>query len=194
MTAAANTLAMASQAARPATPQAFLAWAAGREGRFEFAAGRIMMMGLATRAHALASTRLAVALLARLDIRLWSVTAAGLAVRVRESVRYPDVLVEPAGGDGAALYTDQPALIVEVLSPSSLALDFTTKAREYTSLPSLKIYVVASADEPRLWLWRRGADGAFPLDPEEIAGADAVLPLPEFATDLPLAEAYRGVR
>ncbi|WP_170263709.1 hypothetical protein [Blastochloris sulfoviridis] len=37
MTAAEKTLARASGAARPDTPAAFLAWAAGREGRFEFA-------------------------------------------------------------------------------------------------------------------------------------------------------------
>ena len=194
MTAAEKTLAMAPHAARPATPEDFLRWAAGREGRFEFARGRIMMMVGASRNHANLSAGWLTALAARLDPAQWSVSSAELAVRIGDAVRYPDVLVEPAGGDGAALYTDQPALIVEVLSPSSLALDFTTKAREYTSLPSLRLYVVASADEPRLWLWRRGADGAFPLDPEEIAGADAVLAIPEFAADLPLAETYRGVR
>jgi Uma2 family endonuclease len=178
----------------PMTADAFLAWAEGREGRFEFARGRIMMMVGATRNHANLSAGWLTHLTARLDPARWSVSSAELAVRIGDSVRYPDVLVEPAGGDGAALYTDQPALIVEVLSPASLALDFTTKAREYTQLPSLRLYVVASADEPRLWLWRRGADGAFPLDPEELAGRDAVLALPELGTELALAEAYRGVR
>jgi Uma2 family endonuclease len=183
-----------TMAKMPMTAEAFLTWAEGRDGRFEFARGRIMMMVGGSRNHANLATRLAAALLARLDPVQWSVSSAELAVRIGDSVRYPDVLVEPAGGDGAALFTDQPALIVEVLSPSSLALDFTTKLREYTQLPSLRLYVVASAEEPRLWLWRRGADGAFPLDPEEVAGCDAVLALPEFATELPLAEAYKSVR
>ena len=183
-----------TMAKMPMTADAFLAWAEGREGRFEFARGRIMMMVGANRAHAILSTKLAVALAARLDPAHWSVSSAELAVRIGDSVRYPDVLVEPAGGDGAALYTDQPALIVEVLSPSSLALDFTTKVREYTQLASLKLYAVASVDEPRLWLWRRGADGAFPLDPEELVGGDAVLALPEFETELPLADLHKSVR
>ncbi|NJL07865.1 MAG: Uma2 family endonuclease [Methylacidiphilales bacterium] len=183
-----------TMAKMPMTADAFLVWAEGREGRFEFAGGRIMMMVGASRNHANLAFRIGMMLAARLDPERWSVSSAELAVRIGESVRYPDVLVEPAGGDGAALFTDQPALIVEVLSPSSLALDFTTKTREYTSLASLKLYVVASADEPRLWLWRRGADGAFPLDPEEMAGTDAVLALPEFAAELPLAELYRNIR
>lgn len=177
----------------PLDADAFLRWAEGREGRYEFSGGRIEMMVGASRNHAAVAFDLAMALASRIDRGLWRVTSAELGVQIGETIRCPDVLVEPSGADGRENVTAAPVLIAEVLSPSSVALDLTTKTREYTSLASLRVYLVASQDEPRIWVWRRGADGTFPLDPDAIEGRDAMLALPEFGIDVPLAEIYRGI-
>jgi Uma2 family endonuclease len=175
------------------TADDFLAWNEGREGRREFVRGRIveMMTGGSFR-HAELMGQLHYLLKSRLPAERYAVTQSDFAIRTLFGIRYPDVMVTPRGADPRSLATDQSALIGEVLSPSSLALDFGEKVEEYTALPALLHYVVLSQDEPRVWLWRRGEDGAFG-SPEMIVGRDAVLPLAGFGIELPLAELYRGI-
>lgn len=52
----------------------------------------------------------------------------------------------------------------------------TIKRKEYATLHTLEIHLVASQDEPIVWLWERpaNADGtraAFPETPVEMSGA-----------------------
>jgi Uma2 family endonuclease len=177
--------------------QAFLNWAEGREGRYELKDHRIFMMTGASRNHWRVVSAFTALLRNLLDPSSWEVGASDLAVEIKEDVRYPDVIVERAGGDGAALSTSQPVAIVEVLSPSSLALDFNVKAHEYMSLPSLEAYIVASQDEPRVWVWQRlqeGSGRAFPKVPEELHGSDHSIHVHALGVSLPLSEIYRGIR
>jgi Uma2 family endonuclease len=104
--------------------QAFLKWAEGREGRYELKDHRIFMMTGASRHHWRVVSAFTALLRNLLDASSWGVGASDLAVEIGEDVRYPDVIVERASGDGATLFTSEPVAIVEVLSPSSLALDF----------------------------------------------------------------------
>lgn len=171
----------------------FLHWAEGREGRFELKDRRVEMMVGGSRNHARIIVNIAVLLRNRLDPRSWDVATGELAVEIGEDIRYPDVLVEKAGGDGAALSTTAPVFMAEVLSPSSLALDLNIKAQEYMSLSSLEAYIVAAQDEPRLWLWQRPAGSGprpFPSAPEELAGRDAILRLTALGIEAGLDEIY----
>ncbi|TFF17790.1 Uma2 family endonuclease [Jiella endophytica] len=176
------------------TVEDFLRWNDGREGRYEFVRGRItQMMTGGTRHHAQLMLELAILLKAGLASGDYIVTAADYAVRTPFGVRYPDVLVEPRSrGTGKSLATNQPVLIAEILSPSSLATDFGEKAEEYTALESLEHYLVLSQDEPRVWLWSRGEDGAFGK-PEMTAGSDETVTLAGLGITLALAEIYRGI-
>jgi Uma2 family endonuclease len=176
---------------------AFLRWAEAREGRFELKGGRVVMMAGGTKNHARIFSRIAIALGKRLDPALWSVTNADVAVAIGGDIRYPDVVVERIGSDGAALFTDRPIFIAEVLSPSSLALDLNEKAAEYMSLPTLEAYLVAAQDEARMWLWQRpaggGADRAFPRKPQELVGGEASLALTALGAEVGLKEIYAGI-
>jgi Uma2 family endonuclease len=177
--------------------RAFLHWAEGREGHFELKGNRVVMMAGGTKGHARIVHRLSVALAARLDPALWSVTTADLAVEIGEDVRYPDVLVEPLDDANKDLSTTSPVFLAEVLSPSSLALDLREKASEYMSLPSLEAYLVAAQDEARMWLWQRPAAGAggraFPAKPQEVEGLDATISITALGVEAPLAEIYAGI-
>lgn len=83
---------------------------------------------------------------------------------------------------------------MEVLSPSSAGRDLAIKATEYTSLPSLEAYVVASQDKAIVWVWQRDPDTrAFPAQPVEIEGLDGIISVPALGVTLPLAEIYRGI-
>ena len=176
--------------------RAFLQWAEGREGHYELKENRVVMTTGGTKGHAFITQEITYALRRRLDPAIWRVTATDLAVAIGEDIRYPDIVVEPARSEWSALFTDTPVFLAEVLSPSSLALDFRDKATEYMSLPSLEAYLVAAQDEPRLWLWQRPGQGdsrAFPVAPQEIAGLDATFSLTALGVSIQLKEIYARI-
>jgi Uma2 family endonuclease len=173
--------------------EAFFAWVERHDGRYEYSRGRVTMMVHVTRNHSVVAGNLFAALKTRLDFAKYDVAAESFGVEVGDSVRFPDIVVEPAQTDGHALEAKAPILIAEVLSPGTLHIDFGAKQQEYLRLPTLDAYVVAAADEPRLWVWRR-ADGAFPPEPEIIEGLEQTLALPALGIEVPLRELFRGVR
>jgi Uma2 family endonuclease len=182
----------------PMTKAEFLRWVQRQEGRYELEDGHVVMQAGSTKAHARLCIRFAEAISRRLTPDAWDVCVADFAVEIDEDIRYPDVLVEPAGGDSSALSTSQAVLLIEVLSPSSIGTDMTVKLAEYTSLPTLLAYIVASQDEPIAWVWLRGAQdgdgpGTFPAKPVEIAGRDSSIDVPALGLSIPLAEVYRGI-
>jgi Uma2 family endonuclease len=186
---------MNTHARLPMSKDAFFLWGEKQEGRFELKNGRVVVMVGATKLHAAISSDIVFGLKARLDRNAWLVTTAEFAVEIDGDIRYPDILVEAAGGDVKALATNKPVAIVEVLSPSSVATDMNIKAAEYMSLSSLESYVVAAQDEPRLWVWNRGTDAErlWPKTPEEVFGRDKAVPLPILGVALPMAEIYAAL-
>lgn len=72
---------------------------------------------------------------------------------------YPDILLACDETDSNEFYIEKPCLIVEVLSPSTEAIDRREKLHAYQAIPSVQEYVMASQDEPRIELYRR--DGAY---------------------------------
>ena len=93
------------------------------------------------------------------------------------------------------LTTDAPALICEVLSPSSIRTDFRDKPALYFTIPALEAYVVLSQSEPYAWLWQRGADGPreFPKTPQEVYDLDGSIVLAHLDVTMPLADIYEGI-
>ena len=173
--------------------RAFLAWVEGREGRYELAKGRLVMMTGGSRGHALVLRRLANALEKRLDAAQWSVLTSDFAADIgADTVRYPDVIVDKADGKLNDLTATSPVLIAEVLSPSSVTDDLGDKAADYLRLSSLNAYLVLAQDEPKAWFWLRGETG-FSAGPEVVAGQDGVIRIPELSIELRLSEIYTGL-
>ena len=173
----------------------FLAWVQAHEGRYELAGNRVVMMTGGSRGHAIIVRRLATALEKRLDSTRWMVLTSDFGVDLGPStVRYPDVVVDAAGGPLRDLTATAPALIAEVLSPSSAKDDLGAKASDYVRLPSLSAYLVLAQDEPRAWIWARGRAGFSP-EPDRVIGLDATVEITQAALgiDLPLSEIYAGL-
>ena len=170
---------------------AFLAWVEGREGRYELAGGRVVMMTGGTRRHALIMGNAFELLRARLDRKRWVVlTEFGVDVGPR-SIRYPDVVVDHPSAKGKDFTAIAPALVAEVLSPSTATIDLGDKAAEYLRLPSLVAYLVFAQDEIKAWVFVRGAS-QLPA-PEVIDGTDGTITIPSLGIDLPLADIYADV-
>jgi Uma2 family endonuclease len=169
---------------------AFLAWAEGREGRYELANGRVVMMTGGSFGHALVVRGLSKALDVRLGGTRWIVLTSDLAVGIGpRTVRYPDVVVAARGGKLRDLTATAPIVVAEVLSPSSVTNDLGDKATEYLRLSGLAAYLVLSQDEPKAWIWVRGEAG-FPAGPDVIAGNDGLVRIPALGVELPLSEIY----
>ena len=173
---------------------AFLGWVQGHEQRYELARGRVMMMTGGSRGHAIITRRLATALERRLDPGRLSVLTSDFGVDLGPAtIRYPDVVVDAAGGRLGDLTATSPVLIAEVLSPSSATDDLGDKAAEYLRLASLLAYLVLAQDEPKAWAWIRGESG-FPPGPDVIASSNEVIGLAALGIELPLAEIYLDLK
>ena len=181
----------------PTDPDAFLKWASEQPreaGRFELSRGVVTQTMInVTRYHARVCRNLVAELSRLLDPDIYDVATADFAVRSGDGIRGPDIVVDLATTDGAALQTEKPLLLVEVLSPSSVARDFTEKLNEYTSIPSLQTYLVCSQDEPRAWVWSRQEDGTWPLAAQMFEGRDEAIPLGGFNASLAMAAIFRGI-
>ena len=162
--------------------------------RYEYVRGWIMQQQQGgTFHHARLGLRFATTLQRLLDESIWAVTGSDRAIDTGLSVRYPDAVVERLGADGKSLATEGPALVLEVLSPSSEERDLSAKPSEYLALSTLLAYIVASQDEPMCYVWLRGPDGRFEEKPAEIKGRDQVIQVPALGIAISLADVYRGI-
>jgi Uma2 family endonuclease len=153
--------------------------------------GDTVAIGPNTRAHALIAGNIAYALDAALDRKHWDVLMSFAVDTGPNTVRDPDVLVD-SGGDGKDVVANAPALLAEVLSPSSTTIDLGEKPAEYLRIPSLMTYLVLAQNEPKAWLWQRESP-AFVSGPRVVAGIDRSITIGALSLDLPLSEIYRGI-
>ena len=162
--------------------------------RFEYEGGYIVQqMTGGTQAHSRIMGQLYRAIDAQLEHGQW-VAMPERGVETELSIRSPDVVVEPANEADDTLTTTEPALVCEILSPSSVARELTRKPAEYMSLGSPLADVVVSQSEPVVLVWRRGSDGEFPNEPEQIEGLDNELTVPKLGMPISLGEIYRGIK
>ena len=173
----------------PTDPDAFLRWNEGREGKRELVKGRVVEYVInVTRAHVRIVTRLLIELASRLDPKGFEAYTVDIGLKTPDGVRYPDLVVDVAGGDGKDLAVTAPVLVCEVLSPSSIVRDTVEKQRDYTGIPSVRSYLVLSQDEPRAWLWSRTDAGW--AGPDMIEGLDGIIDVPALSVAIPLSSIY----
>jgi Uma2 family endonuclease len=182
----------------PTEPEAFLRWAANLDRhqpfKYELSRGKVSrMMIRVSRAHWLVTANILGELLQKLDRTRFQAGPAEFGVRTGIGVRYPDVLVDLANPGLKDLACEAPILIVEVLSPSTAGLDFTTKLQEYAAIASVQTYLICSQDEPRAWVWSRQDDGTWPTLPAELAGREDTIGLGGLGMEISMAAIFRGI-
>ena len=176
---------MAERAGERMSEAAFLAFTEGREERWELEDGVPRMMAGAGRAH----DRVVVNVLRLLATQLrggpCEPFSGDMFIRIPGgNYRMPDAGVEcgtPAGADRAA---QEPRLVVEVLSPSTRAIDLFGKAEEYRLVPSIGHILLIEAEMARVTLRSRERGWADLVwsslgDVVEVAGLGVSLPLAE---------------
>jgi Uma2 family endonuclease len=171
---------------------AFIDWNVAEGERCELVEGRVVMMPRPSRAHGLIVMNLSLLLPARLDPKQWNVIAEFGLETGPDTLRYPDVVVDRAGGGNKDYTATAPVLLGEVLSPSTAEIDLGDKAAEYQRMPSVLAYIVLSQDEPKAWVYLR-TDSQLRA-PELILGTDSIIRVADLNLDLPMADIYAGIR
>jgi Uma2 family endonuclease len=172
------------------TLEAFLAWEDKQPDRWEFDGFEPVAMVGGTAAHSLIVLNVAACLRDRLRGGPCRAYIEGLKIRTAGSIRYPDVFVACGPIMNTATVAEDPVVVVEVLSPGTMATDIVVKNREYRATPSILRYVMLTQDAIGATVYeRRGTDWLA----TSITDPAASLDMPEIATSLPLAACYEGV-
>jgi Uma2 family endonuclease len=148
---------MAQQARMLTTVDEFLLWEDGTDTRHELVGGEIVAMAPPHGGHGTVAFNLAGLIGRRLPKGCRGVAEAGVSIDLHNFF-VSDLAVTCAGLDDRGMVVE-PALIVEVLSPSTRSFDLGAKADAYSQIESVReIWLV---DSTRRWLrvWRRIADG-----------------------------------
>jgi Uma2 family endonuclease len=168
------------------------------DARYEYWDGDIVCMSGGSEAH----TQICGNVFFRLRLQLSGgpgrAFTAGLPVKTPTlpPYRYPDVTVacgelkyEHIRGVDALM---NPALIVEVLSPSSEARDREDKFTAYQAIPTFGEYLLVAQDTPRVIHYIRQSDSKWMR--EDLTDLDAGLTLASIDCTLSLRDVYEEVK
>lgn len=103
----------------------------------------------------------------------------------------PDFVVR-CGPVPPGSYANDPVMVAEVLSPSTMDNDRGRKLAFYKAMPTLRTLLIVYQDEVRIEAWERG-EGEGPWTFRVLKGLDEALAIPALATELPLAAVYEDV-
>jgi Uma2 family endonuclease len=158
---------MSTLARRRMTVDEFLAWAEGREGRWELNEGVPYRMAPERTGHFEVKFAVQTALLRAIRQASLPCHMLGdaLGVRISQHVLYePDALVYCGPKlPSNVLEVPNPVIVVEVASPSTRNFDDTVKLAGYFSLPSVRHYLIVDPDGPPVLHYSRQAEARTPL-------------------------------
>jgi Uma2 family endonuclease len=103
---------------------------------------------------------------------------------------YPDVTVDCSSVHDDAIYTETPAVILEVLSPYTERIDQGEKLLNYRGIPALRVYVLVSQIYPRVAVHRRVRQE---WNQEVVEGPTSLLQLPEIGCSIPFSAIFERV-
>jgi len=172
----------------------FLAWPGDGTGRkFQLVDGEVRAMSPGSAVHAMIQTNLAYELrrhMVEQKIQSRVGTEPGVLTRVRSkiNVRVPDLGVTCTPVPPGQQAWPDPILLIEILSPGN-ATDTWENVWSYCTIPSVREIAIVHSTRVLVELLRRGPDGHWPEQPEEI-GPDGTLRLESIGFACPLSDAY----
>jgi Uma2 family endonuclease len=174
------------------TVDQYLAWALEHPGRYELRDGTVIAMSPETVGHAERKAMAHAAL--RAAIRAGGLPCFavpdGATVRIDDTTAYePDALVYcGAKLPSSAVEVPAPVIVVEVLSSSTRAIDFSVKLANYFRVASITHYLIVDPYQPRV-IHHARAEGGTILTRIVTEGAIALEPP---GIEITLAEIYES--
>ena len=175
----------------------YLEWESEQPYKNELIDNRVWIMCGASSRHNLISASLMAALHPLDDEQGYELLGSRMCLKVKpdSTFVYPDLTIvrgEPRMSCRLNQHTfENPAIIFEILSPSTEKMDRTRKRDLYLQLDSLQAYIVVSQEEPHMEMFHRQGDDWLH---HESAGLEASLLIPALDCEIPLSEVYRRVR
>lgn len=175
------------------TPEAYLETERKAEYKSEYSNGEMFAMAGVNRRHDAIAVQLQFLLSQHLRRKKCRVNSSSMRILVNPAglYTYPDLSVvceEPRYTDSLVDTLVNPALVVEILSPSTEAYDRGKNAKLYRAMPSLVEYLLIAQDSYDVELYRRQADGTWPVI--EAGGLDSSIDLTTIGYTLHLRELY----
>ncbi len=187
-------MAMSTTSSQRISVQDYLDGELASQVKREYLGGVTYMMAGARNVHNLIATNLLGTLHFRLRGHKCRPYNSDTKIRIQLPTElrfyYPDASVICAPNPPTDSYQDQPAIVAEVLSRQTRRIDEGEKKDAYLTLPSLMAYLLIEQDGPLITVHRRTEQG---FVREVYAELQAIIPLDELQTQLPLAEIYEGV-
>jgi Uma2 family endonuclease len=175
------------------TAEEYLTWELTQEGRYEYWDGEVVAMSGGTRNHNRVSGDFFRLLADALVDRPCEVYIVDIKVQVEPGQKYfyPDVVVTCDQRDDDPQLVKFPCLIVEVLSPSTEALDRGAKFAKYRQFSTLQEYVLVQVDQPMVEVFRRNEQDQWVLSEYAV---DDRLQLKSVDVEMAIADLYRQVK
>jgi Uma2 family endonuclease len=177
----------------------YLDWEPTQEERYEYWDGEVILRGSGLiynyndRNHNRISGNWFKLLDDALINRNCEVYIADVKVQVEPGRKYfyPDVVVTCDKGDDDAQIVQFPCLIIEVLSPSTEAIDRGAKFARYRQFQSLQEYVLVQVDRPKVEVFRRNDNNQWVLSEYDL---DDRLLLESIGVEIAISDLYRQVQ
>jgi Uma2 family endonuclease len=151
---------MARAADKLWTLEEFLAFDDGTDTSYQLFEGRIVAMNPPLRGHGTLVARLTAMVSRQLKSPCEVVAEAGIIPLNRRNSWYKaDLIVTCTPGSYKDPFIAEPVLVVEVLSPTTSATDFSRKLPDYQQIPTMRDVLLVSSMERLIRHWRREADG-----------------------------------
>jgi Uma2 family endonuclease len=184
---------MSAQGQTWLSPEQYLEIERAATTRSEYFNGRMYAMVGGKYNHARIGPNLSGELYMALKKSSCEVVSSDMRIRVSPSglYTYPDIAVvcgKPEFADDQRDTLVNPALIIEVLSPSTEACDRGFKASQYRTIPSLQEHALVPQFEPRIEIFRRQPTGDWLLS--EYAGKEAIWRFASVNCEIALADVY----
>jgi Uma2 family endonuclease len=188
---------MAANPERRYTLEEYLELDRTSEERLEFWDGEVFCMSGGSEAHVEIESNLVAFLKPQLRERGCRVFPAEMRIKVPSAppYRYSDFSAlcgkaefEEIGGVDTLV---NPQLIIEVLSPSTEAYDRGDKFSHYTSIPTLREYLLVAQHRPHVTRLLRQDDGTW--NHSQVNDLESSVRLDSLDCELPLSEIYRDV-
>jgi Uma2 family endonuclease len=179
------------------SPEEYLEIERQAEDKSEYYNGEMFAMSGVSRRHDRINVQLTILIGQHLRGKRCEAFTAGMRVLATASglYTYPDLSVaceEPRFADEHLDTLTNPALLVEILSPSTENYDRGKKAKLYRAIPSLQELLFITQDSYEVELYRRQADGTWSL--MEAKGQDGAIALTSIGYTLSLGELYEKAR
>ena len=104
----------------------------------------------------------------------------------------PDIVITCGVLDPITRRLDEPSVVFEVHSPSTMRIDRGLKLDRYAAMPALQQLVFVYQDAHRVECWLK-TEGGWSAEPIILTGLAGSLPMPVIGASLTMTDIYEGV-